>query len=83
MDELLKAGLTLEKVYSGLRDQRWSLIDEEGWIPEPDNGEEYDCCDYFPDWKGGVSNDGDDIWVLTDPLYPFAAHSRRDNDNIL
>src|SRR5947207_14382996 len=32
MDELLKAALTLEEVYSGLRDQRWSLIDDEGWM---------------------------------------------------
>lgn len=50
-DELLRAGLMLEEVYSGLYGRRWSCSDvskEERWLSESDNGEEYDIGIIFP-----------------------------------
>ena len=48
--ELLNAGNTLEEVYLGLRDGKWSGMNEsdERWSDEPDNEEIYDATNCFP-----------------------------------
>jgi len=74
--ELLNAGNTLEEVYLGLRDGKWSGMNESGerWNEEPDNEEEYDATNYFPIWGGQVDEDGETTYVLAFPLKQFIPH---------
>lgn len=49
---------------------------------EPDNGEDYHIHDYFPFWRHGVTENGEDTQVLSDPLLPFIPHPEKsDNDS--
>ena len=74
-DSLFRAGNTLEEVYQGLSQRRWSFNPRgtaERWVLEPDCGsEEYDRYDYFPIWKHAEENNDGDTYVLADPLLPF------------
>jgi hypothetical protein len=75
-DELLRAGKTLNDVYIGLEDRKYGLWNvEERWFSEPDNGEEYDYRDYFPDWTVAAANDREISWTLVNPLLPFIPHT--------
>lgn len=73
LDELLRAGESLREVYIGLQNQRWdiNLADEERFFREPDNGEEYNLEDYFPEWR----SDGTGGHELNFPLCEFVPHS--------
>jgi hypothetical protein len=74
LDELLKAGRTLEEVYLGLRNGKWGL-GKDRFFSEPDNGEEYNIENYFPDWKRMKSENGNRVYVLVDPILDFKSHS--------
>ena|SRR5208282_1092115 len=78
-DELLRAGSTLEEVYSGLHRRKWSCFEEERWFSEPHNGEEYDIGHYFPDWQS-LSLEGKHGWGLTHSLWDFMPHSEEGRD---
>jgi hypothetical protein len=85
-DWLLRAGNTLEEVYWGLRQRRWTDKEErrwcgedyslEMWEIEPNNEEEYDRYDYFPVWTGGENGNSGDTEVLSNPLQPFIPQTR-------
>jgi hypothetical protein len=72
-DELLKAGKTLEEVYFGLRDRKWWL-GKDRFFSEPDNGEEYNIENYFPDWVRRELENGNRVYVLIDPILDFKPH---------
>jgi len=73
-DELLRAGSTLEEVYQGLDQSKWSSMANERWLSEPDNGEEYETGNYFPEWKS-LTAEGKSGWGLIYPQQDFIPYS--------
>ena len=58
LDNLFRAGSTLEEVYNGLAEGKWFYVTEpENWWPmEPEIYFEYHNEDYFPRWDWHVKN---------------------------
>ena len=72
-DSLFRGGNTLKEVYYGLLQWRWpdEYEPQEMWTFEPDNEEEYDSYDYFPFWRHGFDENGQETQVLSYSLLSF------------